>query len=97
MEYDKTGQFTDEQRSICKKIRKLFNDGKKKSLIFKLKDNQINAYLDKELRMAAYDRDVESKDFDHPLRKLNCGTISTHFLDDEPCFEIGFIDEKIDI
>jgi hypothetical protein len=47
--------------------------------------------------MAADDRDVESKDFDHPLRKLNCGTISTHFLDDEPCFEIGFIDEKIDI
>ena len=94
MEYDKTGQFTDEQRSICKKIRKLFNDGKKKSLIFKLKDNQINAYLDKELRIAADDRDVERKDFDHPLRKLNCGTISTHFLDDEPCFEIGFIDEK---
>jgi hypothetical protein len=41
MEYDKTGQFTDEQRSICKKIRKLFNDGKKKSLIFKLKITKL--------------------------------------------------------
>ena len=97
MEYNKTGQFTDEQRSICKKIRKLINDGKKKSLIFKLKDNQINAYLDKELKNAANEKDVDSIDYNHPLKRLNCGTISTHFQDDEPCFKIGFIDEKIDI
>ena len=45
MEYDKTGQFTDEQRSICKKIRKLFNDGKKKSLIFKLKDKCLGVLI----------------------------------------------------
>jgi hypothetical protein len=97
MEYNKTGQFTNEQRSICKKIRKLINDGKKKSLVFKLKDNQINAYLDKELKNAANEKNIEIVDYDHPLKKLNCGTISTHFLDDEPCFEVGFIDEPLDI
>ena len=95
MEYDKTGQFTDEQRSICKKIRKLINDGKKKSLVFKLKDNQINAYLDKELKISANDKNLEEIDYDHPLRKLNCGSISTHFQDDEPCFKTGFIDEDV--
>lgn len=64
---------------------------------FKLKDNQINAYLDKELKNAANEKDVGSIDYNHPLKRLNCGTISTHFQDDEPCFKIGFIDEKVDI
>ena len=43
MQYENTGKFTGEQRAICKKIKQLINDGKRKGLLFKFVNNKVKA------------------------------------------------------
>ena len=44
MHYRDTGNFTGEQRAICKKIKQLINDGKRKGLLFKFVNNNLKDY-----------------------------------------------------
>ena len=48
MRYEDSGNFTSEQRAICKKIKQLINDGKRKGLLFKFVNNKVKAYIEKE-------------------------------------------------
>ena len=52
MVYSDTGNFTKEQRHLCKKIRELINAAKKKDLIFKINKNKLCAYLLDEIEFA---------------------------------------------
>ena len=64
MRYEDSGKFTNEQRAICKKIKQLINDGKRKGLLFKFVNNKVKAYIEKEVdAFAADDKAEELKDY----------------------------------
>ena len=93
MQYESTGNFTGEQRAICKKIKQLINDGKRKGLLFKFVNNKVKAYIAKEVEtMAADSRAEDLKDYGHPIKSLNCGILNGK-TGGEEYFEIGEIDD----
>ena len=83
MQYENTGKFTSEQRAICKKIKQLINDGKRKGLLFKFVNNKVKAYIEKEVEIYAADHRAD----DLKLNGKNCK---------EEYFEIGNIDDDDD-
>ena len=91
MVYSDTGNFTKEQRHLCKKIRELINAAKKKDLIFKINKNKLCAYLLDEIDLAA---EGELRDYEHPIKSLNCGVINQNVGENEYYWEIGDIKEK---
>lgn len=88
MEYSETGNFSKEQRALCKKIRELINAAKKKDLVFKINKNKLCAYLLSELELAADDKAEDLKDYDHPIKSLNCGIINQNIGEHEYYWEI---------
>lgn len=93
MRYEDTGEFTSEQRAICKKIKQLINDGKRKGLLFKFVNNKVKAYIEKEVEnLAADHRADDLKDYGHPLRSLNCGILNGK-NNKEEYFEIGTLED----
>ncbi len=96
MRYEDSGKFTNEQRAICKKIKQLINDGKRKGLLFKFVNNKVKAYIEKEVDVfAADDRAEELKDYGHPLKSLNCGLLNGK-NNKEEYFEIGGLEDDSD-
>lgn len=97
MRYEDSGNFTGEQRSICRKIKQLINDGKRKGLVFKFVNNKVKAYIDKELEYYAADNKADDlKDYSHPIKSLNCGILNGKNVEEE-YFEKGEIDDSTDI
>ena len=97
MRYEDSGNFTGEQRSICRKIKQLINDGKRKGLVFKFVNNKVKAYIDKELECYAADYKADDlKDYGHPIKSLNCGILNGKNVEEE-YFEKGEIDDSTDI
>ena len=93
MRYEDSGKFTGEQRAICKKIKQLINDGKRKGLLFKFVNNKVKAYIEKEVdNFAADHRADDLKDYGHPLKSLNCGTLNGK-NNKEEYFEIGELED----
>ena len=90
MEYEETGNFTKEQRALCKKIRELINAAKKKDSIFKVNKNKLCAYLLDEIDLAA--ESDELKDLNHPIKSLNCGIINQNIGENEYYWEIDDIE-----
>lgn len=88
MEYSETGNFTKEQRALCKKIRELINAAKKKDLVFKVNKNKLCAYLLDEIDLAADENAEDLKDKNHPIKSLNCGIINQNVGDNEYYWEI---------
>lgn len=96
MQYRDTGNFTGEQRAICKKIKQLINDGKRKGLLFKFVNNKVKAYIDKEVEVYAADVKADDlKDYGHPLKSLNCGLLNGKNTLEE-YFEIGNLEDDFD-
>jgi hypothetical protein len=96
MQYADTGKFTNEQRAICKKIKQLINDGKRKGLLFKFVNNKVKAYIDKEVENYAADHRADDlKDYGHPLKSLNCGILNGKNCKEE-YFEQGEIEDDIE-
>ena len=94
MEYSETGNFSKEHRALCKKIRELINAAKKKDLVFKINKNKLCAYLMPELELAADEKANDLKDYDHPIKSLNCGIINQNVGDNEYYWEIGDIENE---
>ncbi len=93
MRYENSGNFTNEQRSICKKIKQLINDGKRKGLLFKFVNNKVKAYIEKEVdEYAADPRAEDLKDYGHPIKSLNCGILNGKNCLEE-YFEIGDLED----
>ncbi len=93
MQYGDTGNFTGEQRAICRKIKQLINDGKRKGLLFKFVNNKVKAYIDKEVEIYAADSKAEDlKDYGHPVKSLNCGILNGKNCKEE-YFEIGELED----
>lgn len=93
MQYENTGKFTSEQRAICKKIKQLINDGKRKGILFKFVNNKLKAYIEKEVENHAADQRAEGlKDYCHPVKSLNCGILNGKNCKEE-YFEIGEIED----
>lgn len=92
MVYSDTGNFTKEQRHLCKKIRELINAAKKKDLVFKINENKLCAYLLDEIELAA--ECDELKDYEHPIKSLNCGIINQNIGKSEYFWEIYDIKEE---
>ena len=96
MQYRDTGNFTGEQRAICKKIKQLINDGKRKGLLFKFVNNKVKAYIDKEVEVYAADVKADDlKDYGHPVKSLNCGLLNGKNTLEE-YFEIGNLEDVLD-
>ena len=96
MRYADTGKFTNEQRAICRKIKQLINDGKRKGLLFKFVNNKVKAYIDKEVENYAADHRADDlKDYGHPIRSLNCGILNGK-NNKEEYFEIGELEDDTD-
>lgn len=98
MRYEDSGNFTSEQRAICKKIKQLINDGKRKGLLFKFVNNKVKAYIEKEVENYAADHRADDlKDYGHPVKSLNCGILNGKNCKEE-YFEIGELeDDRNDI
>ena len=93
MQYRSTGNFTGEQRAICKKIKQLINDGKRKGLLFKFVNNKVKAYIEVEVENFAADSKADDlKDYGHPLKSLNCGLLNGKNTLEE-YFEIGELED----
>lgn len=93
MQYESTGNFTGEQRAVCKKIKQLINDGKRKGLLFKFVNNKVKAYLEVEVDKYAADRMADDlKDYGHPIKSLNCGLLNGKNTSEE-YFEIGELED----
>lgn len=93
MRYDDSGKFTNEQRAICKKIKQLINDGKRKGLLFKFVNNKVKAYIEKEVENFAADHRADDlKDYGHPIKSLNCGTLNGKNCKEE-YFEKGELED----
>lgn len=71
MDYSETGNFTKEQRAICRKISELIRTARKKGLTLKTTDDKLRAYLTDEANVAAH-KDIDTG---HPLKSLSCGQI----------------------
>ena len=96
MQYESTGNFTGEQRAVCKKIKQLINDGKRKGLLFKFVNNKVKAYIETEVDNFAADVKADDlKDYGHPLRSLNCGLLNGKNTSEE-YFEIGNLEDDFD-
>lgn len=93
MQYSDTGNFTSEQRAICRKIKQLINDGKRKGLLFKFINNKVKAYIIDEVDNFAADAKADDlKDYNHPLKSLNCGLLNGK-NNNEEYFEEGEIED----
>lgn len=93
MRYEDTGKFTNEQRAVCRKIKQLINDGKRKGLLFKFVNNKVKAYIEKEVENFAADRKADDlKDYGHPVKSLNCGLLNGKNCDEE-YFEMGELED----
>ena len=92
MLYSETGNFSKEQKALCRKIRELINAAKKKDLIFKINKNKLCAYLLEEIELAADEKANDLKDYDHPIKSLNCGIINQNIGENEYYWENGDID-----
>lgn len=77
MEYSETGNFTKEQRAICRKISELIRTARKKGLVVKITNDRLRAYLEDEANVAAY-KDIDTG---HPLKSLSCGQIDVDTKD----------------
>lgn len=96
MQYQDTGNFTGEQRAICKKIKQLINDGKRKGLLFKFVNNKVKAYIEVEVENFAADHKAEDlKDYGHPIKSLNCGILNGKNTAEE-YFEIGELEDDLE-
>ena len=96
MRYEDSGRFTTEQRSICRKIKQLINDGKRKGLLFKFVNNKVKAYIEKEVDAFAADGNADDlKDYGHPVKSLNCGILNGKNCKEE-YFEIGGLEDDSD-
>lgn len=90
IDYSDTGNFTKEQRAICRKISELVRTARKKGLIIRTTNDKLRAYLTIEFNVAA----VNNKDEDHPLKSLSCGQIDMNTKDTYTLFwEKGDFDE----
>lgn len=91
MEYSETGNFTKEQRAICRKISELVRTARKKGLTIKTTNDKLRAYLTDEANVAAY----KEIDKDHPLKSLSCGQIDINTRDTYSLFwQIGDFDSE---
>lgn len=86
MKYSETGNFSKEHKALCKKIKELINAAKRKNLVFKINKNKLCAYLLDEINLAAKTEEV--KDYNHPLKSLNCGEINQNIGENESYWEI---------
>lgn len=82
MDYSETGNFTKEQRSICRRISELIRTARKKGLTIRTTDDRLRAYLTDETRLSA-DRNPDTK---HPLKSLHCGQIDQNTRDNFTLF-----------
>jgi hypothetical protein len=90
MEYSETGNFTKEQRAICRKISELIRTARKKGLVIKTTNDKLRAYLEIEANVAAY-KDIDKE---HPLKSLSCGQIDMNTRDNFTLYwENGDFDE----
>lgn len=77
MDYSETGNFSKEQRAICRKISDLIRTARQKGLVIKTTNNKLRAYLTEEVGVAAY-KDIDEG---HPLKSLSCGEIDINTRD----------------
>lgn len=77
MEYSETGNFSKEQRAICRKISELVRTARKKGLVIKTSNDKLRAYLIEEVGVAAH----KNIDKEHPLKSLSCGEIDMNTWD----------------
>lgn len=77
MKYSETGNFTKEQRAICRKISELIRTARKKGLLIKTTNDKLRAYLTDEANVAA----TQYIDKQHPLKSLSCGQIDINTKD----------------
>jgi hypothetical protein len=77
MEYSETGNFSKEQRAICRKISELIRTARKKGLVLKTSNDKLRAYLKDEVTVAGH----KNIDEEHPLKSLSCGQIDINTKD----------------
>lgn len=77
MKYSETGNFTKEQRAICRKISELIRTARKKGLVIKITNDKLRAYLTDEANVAA----TQYIDKQHPIKSLSCGQIDVNTKD----------------
>ena len=89
MNYSETGNFTKEQRAICRKISELIRTARKKGLTIRMLNDRLKAYLTDEANVAAY----KEIDKERPLKSLSCGQIDMNTKDSYSLFwQIGDFD-----
>jgi phage I-like protein len=77
MKYSETGNFTKEQRAICRRISELIRTARKKGLVIKITNDKLRAYLTDEANVAA----TQYIDKQHPIKSLSCGQIDVNTKD----------------
>lgn len=78
MKYSETGNFTKEQRGICRKLSDLVRSAQKKGLTIKITDNKLRAYLTKEAKQSINGHCDDML----PLKSLSCGQIDVNTSND---------------
>lgn len=89
MKYENTGNFTEEQKRIARRMRKVMDDASKAGLAVLAKSENIILVLKKDYRHSTVDR-PHSK---YMLKELEGGTIASAGASDQEYFETGYIDE----
>jgi hypothetical protein len=77
MVYSETGNFSKEQRAICRKISELIRTARRKGLVLKTSNDRLRAYLVDEVGVAGH----KNIDKNHPLKSLSCGEIDMNTSD----------------
>lgn len=99
MKYSKTGNFTEEQIKLAKKIKKDIDALRKSGCTIKAKQNGIFAYKDSDMKHAApldsYEfATIGYPDFLHPINFLFCGNVEDSGADDMEYFIKGYITKE---
>ena len=90
MDYSETGNFSKEQRAICRKISELIRTARRKGLVIKTSNDRLRAYLTDEVNVAAY-KDIDQE---KPLKSLSCGQIDINTKDTYNLYwQIGDFDD----
>lgn len=92
MKYENTGNFTEKQIAVAKKIAKALSEATRLKLVILAKSNRIQLFKSADMAHAAELHEVSKMDYKHPIKSLDAGCINDAGADDAEYFEKGYID-----
>lgn len=91
MEYEKTGNFTANQRKLAKEIADRLKKLRKSGCTILVKCENVYAYKDEDMKHAQPQHKSCGSDYYHSVKSIDCGQVSDCGADDTEYFEKGYI------